>query len=420
MEPDTTIGWHNTSLAELHSLADRYGTPYFLYDADEIIRRIQLVRGSLEGLVEIFYAVKANPNLELLLVLKDTADGLDISSGGELEQASLAGFNMDKISFAGPAKTTAELTASIGREIGSISIESPRELLECVRIAKQIGSKANIVVRVNPRFFNRSFGMKMSGRAAQFGVDEEELGAFLELVLGNGDSLDFRGIHIYAGSQCFEPAGIVAGIQNCMAIVQQIESHKGLVCRTVNLGGGFGVSHTEEGHELDLNALAKDLVPILREARKGPRGERRIIFELGRFLTADAGIYVTRVISSKESRGKTFFMVDGGLHHHLAAAGSFGAAFRSNFVLRNLSHPTATKVRCSIAGPSCNPTDLLGIDMELAKPGIGDLIAVLKSGSYGFTASPLLFLGRQTPAELVRHRGETKLARRPMTISDFN
>ena len=113
-------------------------------------------------------------------------------------------------------------------------------------------------------------------------------------------------------------------------------------------------------------------------------------------------------------------MVDGGLHHHLAAAGSFGAAFRTNFLLRNLSRPAAEKIRCSIAGPSCNPTDLLGIDVELPRPEIGDLIAVLKSGSYGFTASPLLFLGRQTPAELLSHNGEIILGRRPRTIVDFN
>ena len=236
----------------------------------------------------------------------------------------------------------------------------------------------------------------------------------------NAETLEFRGIHIYAGSQCFEPAGVIAGVQNCLQIASQIESSTGLACRTINLGGGFGASHTEDGRELDIAALAKDLVPILREFRNSSKMERRIIFELGRFLTADAGIYVARVIGSKESRGKTFFMVDGGLHHHLAAAGSFGAAFRTNFLLRNLSRPAAEKIRCSIAGPSCNPTDLLGIDVELPRPEIGDLIAVLKSGSYGFTASPLLFLGRQTPAELLCHNGEIILGRRPRTIVDFN
>ena len=420
MEWHIDEGWHKTSLAELHSLADRYGTPYFLYDVDEIIRRIELVRESLARLVEVYYAVKANPNLELLRMLRNVADGLDVSSGGELEQASLAGFDMAKVSFAGPAKTVNELTASIQSGVGCISIESLRELTECARISQQLSRKANIVVRINPRQVNRSFGMKMGGKAAQFGVDEEDLYGLLEHIRTNTDTLEFRGIHVYAGSQCFDPIGVISGVENCLQIARQIEASSGLVCRTINLGGGFGASHTDDGRELDVAALATELVPILGEFQNNSKVERRIVFELGRFLTADAGIYVTRVIGSKESRGKSFFMVDGGLHHHLAAAGSFGAAFRTNYLLRNLSRPAAQRTRCSIAGPSCNPTDLLGIDVELPRPEIGDLIAVLKSGSYGFTASPLLFLGRQTPAELLLRNGEVILGRRPRTIVDFN
>ena len=420
MESNIEKGWHKTSLAELHSLADRYGTPYFLYDVDDIVRRIELVRESLAGLVKVYYAVKANPNLELLRRLLPIADGLDISSGGELEQAALAGYDPAQISFAGPAKTASELTVSIQNGVGCISVESLRELLECVRISRQLSRKANIVVRINPLQLNRSFAMKMGGRAAQFGIDEEELTPLLEQVMANAETLEFQGIHIYAGSQCFDPAGVIAGVKNCLHLARQIEFSTSLLCRTINLGGGFGASHAEEGRELDIAALAKDLAPILREFHSSSKTERRIVFELGRFLTADAGIYVARVIGSKESRGKTFFMVDGGLHHHLAAAGSFGAAFRTNFLLRNLSRPAAEKIRCSIAGPSCNPTDLLGIDVELPRPEIGDLIAVLKSGSYGFTASPLMFLGRQTPAELLFHKGEIILGRRPRTIVDFN
>ena len=413
-------GWHGSSLAELHLLAEQYGTPYFLYDTDEIARRLSLVRDSLHGLVKIYYAVKANPNLELLRKVRDVADGLDVSSGGELKQACLAGFDMANISFAGPAKTTVELTTSIERGVGCISVESVRELLECAGIARRIGRKANVTIRVNPQTANRAFGMKMGGKAAQFGIDEEDLNAALQHVRSNSDALEFMGIHIYAGSQCFEPAGIVAGVQHCLELARRIEANTGLCCRVINLGGGFGASHTEADRELDIATLAKELVPVLREFINSAPLERKIVLELGRFLTADAGIYVARVIGSKESRGKLFYMVDGGLHHHLAAAGSFGATFRSNYLLRNLSHPDTENVKCSIAGPSCNPTDLLGIDVELPKPEIGDLVAVLKSGSYGFTASPLLFLGRQTPAELISSDGKITLGRAPRSMADFN
>jgi len=420
MAPQTADRWGEITSAAFHELAESYGTPFFLYDADAIKQRIIVVRETLEHLVKVFYAVKANPNLELLRAVRGVADGLDISSGGELEQASLAGFDMASLSFAGPAKTTAELTTSIVRGVGCISIESMRELTECVDVAKKVGIKANVVLRVNPQLLNRSFGMKMGGRPIQFGIDEEELSGALQEVLVNSQHLNFQGIHLYAGSQCFEPAGVVEGVENTFRIAREIETTTSLTCTTINLGGGFGVSHGETDHEMDIDALAVDLLPILRSFHRSSKATRAIVFELGRFLTANAGIYIARVISSKKSRGKTFFMVDGGLHHHLAAAGTFGAALRSNYMLRNLSRPDAPKVRCIVAGPSCNPTDLLAIDVELSKPEHGDLIAVLKAGSYGFTASPLLFLGRPTPAELVRHNGNILLGRRAKAIVDFN
>jgi diaminopimelate decarboxylase len=224
---------------------------------------------------------------------------------------------------------------------------------------------------------------------------------------------------VYAGSQSFDPAGVAAGVEQTFRLVEDIERTTPLRCRTINLGGGFGVSHAEPDAEFDVAALARELLPIVKAfVAAGP--ERTIIFELGRYLTANAGIYVARVISRKTSRGREFFMADGGLHHHLAAAGTFGAALRQNFILRNLTRPDAAPLRCTIAGPSCNPTDLLAIDVELPRPEIGDLIGVHKSGSYGLTASPLLFLGRQTPAEWIREDGRMTLARRPRSVLEFN
>jgi diaminopimelate decarboxylase len=260
----------------------------------------------------------------------------------------------------------------------------------------------------------------MGGKAVQFGIDEEELSGTGPMLRAAVEQLNFLGIHVYAGSQCFDVAGLVEGVENTFRIVRDFEQSSGLTCATVNLGGGFGVSHGESAAEIDLESLAGTLAPVLNAFQHSRRGRRKVAFELGRYLTANAGIYVTRVISSKVSRGKSFFLVDGGLHHHLAAAGTFGAALRSNFALRNLSRPDAAKLVCNVAGPSCNPTDLLGIDVELPSPQLGDLVAVLQAGSYGFTASPLLFLGRPTPAELVRHRGNTLLGRRSRAAVEFN
>ncbi len=412
--------WNELSKKEFEDMAEQYGTPFYLYDADAINHRINFIRESMDNLVEVFYAVKSNPNLGILRTINGVANGLDISSGGELEQAELAGFDMAGISFAGPAKTRNELLASIEKGVGCISIESMRELNECIDISKQVATKANIVIRINPKLLNRAFGMKMGGRPIQFGIDEENINIILEVILANTQFINFKGIHIYAGSQCFEVSGIVEGVKNTLRIAREIETNTGLICTTINLGGGFGVSHTDNQNELDVKALAKDLLPSIKEFHQNSEVPCKIVFELGRFLTANAGLYISRVISSKESRGKQFFMVDGGLHHHLAAAGTFGSAFRSNFILKNISHPNAKLIECNVAGPSCNPTDLLGMKVNLEQPEQGDLIAVLKSGSYGFTASPLLFLGRQTPTELVIHNNEIFVGRHSKKMLDFN
>jgi diaminopimelate decarboxylase len=314
----------------------------------------------------------------------------------------------------------AELTAAIRAGVGCISVESERELRECITIARRLGTRANVGIRVNPLLLNRSFSLKMGGRAVQFGIDEEELGNVSEVVRAAQDCLAFQGIHVYAGSQCFEPEGVVDGVVNTLRIARELQSTTGLECRLINLGGGFGISHGVDSRELDLASLASALLPTLEVFHAESAARRELVFELGRYLTAGAGIYVARVISSKSSRGKRFFIVDGGLHHHLAAAGTFGAALRSNFALANLSRPEAPRVLCSVAGPSCNPTDLLGIDVELPEPNLGDLLAVLRAGSYGFTASPLLFLGRPTAAELIRVNGKIIVGRRARSMTEFN
>jgi diaminopimelate decarboxylase len=403
----------------LAALAREHGTPFYLYDADLVRRRVAMVRAAFLGQVDVYFAVKANPNLELLKSLAGTADGLDISSVGELEQALLAGFDAASLSFAGPGKSAAELQRAVDVGVGGISVESMRELQLCAELSEKSGRRAHVLLRVNPSRPNRAFGIKMGGRAVQFGIEEAKLPVACEFLRANRERLDFAGVHIYAGSQAFDSAALAETVEDSLRIAREVQDLIGSACRKVNLGGGFGIAQGGERKALDVAEAARRLNPVF-EAFVAKQPSCRPLFELGRFLVADAGIYVSRVVSFKESLGKRFVVVDGGLHHHLAAAGTFGAALRTNFPLLNLSRPEAPVERCNVAGPSCNPTDLLGVDVELPRPEIGDLIAVQRSGSYGFTASPLLFLGRPTAVELVRRDGTVVVGRRRFTMADFN
>lgn len=412
--------WHGLTTSDFEALAEAYGTPFYLYDADAVAARIERVRNAFNGVVDVYFAAKANPNLALLKAIKPVADGIDISSDGELEQVARAQYDMATLSFAGPAKSLPELENAVRRGVGSISVESRREICDLARAARALGTRANIALRINPLLKIKEYGIKMGGRPVQFGIDEEDIPAVVPLIRENADALTFKGVHVYIGSQCFDLTGIEASVRDTLRLARLVAEGHGLAIGTVNFGGGFGVAQDDRGRELDVDAVGAALTKELWAFREDEMPGCRLIFELGRFLAAEAGIYVTRVVGTKASRGTAFCVADGGLSHHLAAAGTFGVGIRRNFPLRNLSRPDGLAVRCHIAGPSCNPTDLLGVDACLAKPQAGDLLGVLSSGSYGYTASPLLFLGRPTPAELVRTCGEIVLGRPSRTILDFN
>jgi diaminopimelate decarboxylase len=411
--------WTAWTPQQWEALASEHGTPLYLFDADLVRQRVRRVKDSLDGLVAVYYAVKANPNLGLLRAVCDSVDGVDISSGGEQRQAMAAGYAPGQMSFAGPAKTDEELRAAIAAGVGCISAESLREVDACARIARELGQPAQILLRVNPAQVHRAYGLKMGGRAVQFGIDEAELPAAEQRVREHGPHLVCHGLHSYVGSQCFDGAGTLEATATALRLTHEFEARTGRPCRKLNLGGGFGVAQSGERRELALDAVAAPLRSLLHPFLNVRPG-CRVFFELGRYITAEAGIYVTRVIDAKSSRGTEFVVCDGGLNHQLAAAGTFGAALRGNFPVRNLTRPHAPSATCNIAGPSCNPTDLLGIQVSMPQARPGDLIGVAMSGSYGLTASPLLFLGHDTPVELVLDRGNIIVGRTRHTLEDFN
>ncbi len=417
-----TVDWTALPPAQWRHLAEAHDTPFYLFDADTVAARMRHVRACFDDLVQVYYAVKANPNLGLLRAVRPAADGVDISSGGELEQALAAGYPAACMSFAGPSKTERELEAAVRAGVGAISVESLREIDACARIAARLGLPARILVRVNPLNVHKAYGLKMGGRAVQFGIDEEALPEAEARVLAHGSHLDFVGMHAYVGSQCFDPAGVVDSTLNALRIADAMAARSGLQCRKINLGGGFGIAHGSEWRELDLAQVAAQLNPLLRawRAQSAAHQDCALLYELGRFITAPAGVYVTQVVGVKSSRGKHFVTCDGGLNHHLAAAGTFGAALRGNFPVLNLSRPDAPAAVCTLSGASCNPTDLLGVDVTLPRPEPGDLVGVAMSGSYGLTASPMLFLGRRTPVELVRSAGAVSVGRQAHAIGHFN
>jgi diaminopimelate decarboxylase len=386
----------------ISDLAERYGTPFFVYDAGIIDRKWDLLRQALPAEFSIFYSVKANPNRAILQHFLAKGAGLEIASGGEFLQAMSAGCTPAQMVFAGPGKTPAELDLVVRHGIGEIHIESPREAERVAAIARKVGTQARVAIRVNPAGEAEGGAMRMGGRPAPFGVDEESLDEVLDLLL-RLDSISIRGIHLFTGTQILDFEILVSQYCKGLEIARRAAARLGRPLHTVDFGGGLGIPYFSHERELDTNRLRPALESLFEPVRQDPLfAGTQFFVEPGRYLVGEAGIYVARVNDIKTSRGKHFLIVDGGMNHHLAASGNLGQTIKRNYpilILNRLGQSAGEPV--DVVGPLCTPLDVLGRGVALPPAEIGDLIGVFQSGAYGRSASPLGFLSHAAPPEVL-------------------
>ena len=374
-------------------------TPYYAYDRAVMTRVVQRLRHMLPTGLHLHYAMKANPMPEVVQHFANQVDGLDVASAGELKIALATGTAPDRISFAGPGKSDAELAFAVASGI-TLNIESERELRELVAISRATQRRPQVAVRVNPDFELKTSGMKMGGGPKPFGIDAERVPEMLAKMASL--PLDFLGFHIFCGSQNLRPDAVIEAQQKAVALASYLARFAPGPVKTLNIGGGFGIPYFPGEQPLDLEPIADKLQALLPEASR-TLPEAKLIIELGRFLVGESGIYVCRVIDRKVSRGQVFLVTDGGLHHHLSASGNFGQVIRKNYpVLVGNRVQSAEREIVSVVGPLCTPLDLLADRMEMARADIGDLIVVLQSGAYGLTASPRGFLSHPEPLERLK------------------
>jgi diaminopimelate decarboxylase len=382
----------------LTRLAQRVGqTPFYAYDRYALDRRVEKVRAILPDGLRLHYSMKANPMPALVQHMAGLVDGIDVASGGELRIALDAGMEPARISFAGPGKTDAELRQSVAAGV-TVNVESPRELAALARAADAVGLAPRVVLRINPDFELKSSGMKMGGGARQFGIDAEAAPAAMRQAKDLG--LQLLGFHIFAGSQSLKADAIIEAQSKSFELALQLAAHATRPIQQVNVGGAFGIPYFPGEQALDLAPIGAHLAgwnARLAQALPGAHGA----IELGRYLVGEAGIYVTRVIDRKESRGQVFLVCDGGLHHHLAASGNFGQVIRKNYPVAVGNRMDGTGAPASVVGPLCTPLDVLAERMDLGHAQEGDLIVVFQSGAYGLTASPNAFLGHPAPVEVL-------------------
>ena len=375
-------------------------TPFFVYSRERIDEQICLLRRCLPADIHLHYSVKANPFPPLVHHAARRVDGFDVASANELALALGTGIPARNISFSGPGKRDDELLRAIAAG-ALVIVESPGELRRIHALAAFHNIRARIALRINPPHALRGAGMRMGGGARQFGSDVSLVPAMLARIAEWADDLEFEGFQIYHGTQNLVAEFLIEAFGRSIELILSAASQAPAPVRLANLGGGFGVPYFDGDPDLDVARVGEALHALLSPLMEA-LPEVRIVLELGRFIVAGAGLYVTRILDRKESHGTTYLVVDGGMNHHLAASGNLGQMVRSNYpvVVGNRVSRGPREI-ASVVGPLCTPLDILLKAGELSVADVGDLIVILQSGAYGLTASPSGFLSRPPAAEML-------------------
>lgn len=402
------------------SLVARHGTPVFVYDHAIVQRKYAVLRAALPQRFAISYSVKANPHPRFLKFFVDQGCGLEIASAGELFQSQSAGCPAEKIIFAGPGKTEAELALALEQGIAEIHAESELEIDRISALGRKLDLSARIALRVNPSDEGEGGAMRMGGRSAPFGVDEEHLEPLLKRIASD-PHLDFRGVHLFLGTQILDHQVVLDQYRKGLEVGRFVARVLDCSLSTFDFGGGLGIPYQLDDRELDLRQLHDGLSELMARIEDEDCFEHtKFMVEPGRFLAGDSGIYVARVNDIKTSRGKKYLILDGGMNHHLAASGNLGQVIKRNFPLALLNKFNAIESEnVEVVGPLCTPLDTLGRGVQLPKAEVGDLLGIFQSGAYARSASPMGFLSHATPPEVWVEYGQDHLIRRRGNVADY-
>jgi len=399
---DNSLCIANKTISQIltEHLGTEFDNPTYLYAKDIIRSKVSELRSVLPNELDIFYSVKANPFQELINFLRPLVDGYDVSSLKELHLALNTGIEPSKICYTGPGKSNEELEAAIANHV-VISAESFLELQRIDTLSKNTADNAAILIRINPDFVQQRAGMKMASGPSPFGIDAEQLPEIIQWV--ENSSIDLQGFHVYCGSQILDADAINNTQIKTLELLQKTASLCKKPITTFNIGGGFGIPYFEKHTPLDLNSVGNNLTNLLEDLHNNKNSNKiQPIIELGRYIVGAAGLYLCKVTDKKVSKGTTYLITNGGMQHHLAASGNLGQKNRKNFpviVANKIASKDVEQV--TIVGKLCTPLDIIAEQVTLSKCEIGDTIAVLQSGAYGLSASPINFLGHPTATEIL-------------------
>jgi diaminopimelate decarboxylase len=393
----------------IESLARKFGTPLYVYSADQILERLHLFQEAFAGGDHLVcYAVKANSSLAILKLLADKGAGFDIVSGGELERVLVAAPEaIDRVVFSGVGKTSTEIDHALRAGILEFNVESEVELELLAVRARKLKTKARYALRVNPDVFAETHPYISTGlREHKFGIDIRRALQIYKRAAGNR-WLEAHGVSVHIGSQIRSADPFGAAMERVNKLVRQLSS-AGIAISVVDAGGGLGIDY----HDGRFGAATKlnEYASALHQALDGFTG--RLLLEPGRFIVAQAGALVAHVLYVKRNGSKTFVIADAAMNDLIRPA--LYQAYHEIVPVR----PRAGKSRAfDVVGPVCETGDFFARDRALKPLRQGDLIALLDAGAYGMAQSSN-YNSRLRAAEVLVEGGAVRLIRRRETMAD--
>jgi diaminopimelate decarboxylase len=384
----------------LEEVMSRHPTPFYVYSAAAIRTKYGQLKSHFPAF-DVCYSLKANPNPAVCGVLADSGAGAEVSSPAELANALAAGFAPENTVYVAPAKTAADVEQVLRAGVHAIVADAASDLELIESTARRLAVQARVLLRINTEETQPDAKEVMVGGPSKFGFDEERVVA--DLARTKLEQARITGIQAYSASQVLDATWLGAHIAYVLRLARQLSREIGFKLGTVDFGGGFGIPQHEREGELDLARLAEAVSAALAGFRT-EHPECRLLFESGRYLVAEAGVFVTRVVRVKESRGRVFAICDGGMN-----------AFARPVFMR-IKHPARLLNRLAeragvdvdVCGPICTPLDCIARDEHLPMPRAGDLVGFLNAGAYGYTMSLLEFMSRGRPLELLADAGELR------------
>src|SRR5208282_1762799 len=390
----------------LVSLAERFGTPTYVYSQSTILRNYERLRGTLARIPALIcYSVKANSHLRILSLLRQAGAGFDVVSGGELMRALRAGAAPGTIVFSGVGKTQDEIDAGLAAGIMMFNVESAGELALIENRARALQKVGRVSIRVNPDVEADTHPYISTGQMIhKFGVPKDEAPELYRLA-ARSPHLKVQGVACHIGSQILDVEPFLKALDEILIVARNLAA-EGINVEVLDLGGGYGITYAAE-RPLDVELLARGLEERLRAA------SMRLILEPGRALVGNAGALLTRVLYVKRNQRKNFVVVDAGMNDLMRPA-----LYGSYHQIVPARGGTAEQLLADIVGPLCESGDFFARDRDMPDVRPGDLLAVLTVGAYGFVLSSN-YNTRPRPAEILVQGAEAELIRARETVEEL-